>query len=83
MNDVPVEENAKEEAPDPRQQIVLGIDEEGFLNVKVHVGVGKWVLWGILDDAKNLVLGYFVQLRKQEEGKKLVRPTGFLNKWRR
>lgn len=70
--------------------VILGIDTEGFLNVKVHVSLGKWNLWGVLVDAQNLVLGYFAQLRRremQEEAKKsgLVRPDGvlkgFRNKW--
>lgn len=65
--------------------IVLGIDEAGFLCVRVHLGMGKWTLWGILDDAKNLVLGYFAQKNQVEaKAKGLVRPpNGFLSKWRR
>ena len=75
----------KKEEIDPKTQVACGIDGEGYLIVKAHLGLGFWNLLGICEQAKMKVTAYFVgQAKAQEE--KLVRPNGnssWLHKWKR
>ena len=79
------EEINKENKPDPKTQVSCGIDDEGFLTVRAHVGLGLWNLLGLCEHAKLKVSAFFAQEAQRQETKGLVRPAGqhrgFFNKW--
>jgi hypothetical protein len=79
------EEVNKTGETDPKKQIACGIDEEGFLHVKIHVSFGLWNLLGVCEHAKLKATAFFNHQAMAQETKGLVRPNGqhrgFFNKW--
>lgn len=76
------DEEKRKQQPD---ELMRGIDAEGFFTVRIHKSQGLEKIIGVLMTSIDMVKAHYIQEHQKAEASKIVKPNGlvepFKNKW--
>lgn len=77
-----------EEKKQQPNELMRGVDSEGFFTIRIHTSQGMEKILGTLVTSIDLVKAYFIEQHEKGKQASLIQPKkngimdGFRNKWR-
>jgi len=63
-----------------RSEVSIGVDEKGFLTLKIHVAQNSWLVIGFLEEAKGWYRKYIREESEKRKQASIIKPNA--GKWK-